>query len=249
MVEYSVPLALYDFLPVIFTALGLHWVQRMVAFVSVDMGRIAAVGAALVVSGGAAKAVWKLLMAVTSGSLDVRWLDDSLFVFMATGFLLLASSVWGLTRIVRGLSLKPARALAVISVTVTLGFSAALALLLPESPAWSRVLLGAMVTAALAMDVLFVIFTVRERLPQATALMVANVMGTLALSVMARIPDQSVELQWAEQTVNSASWLAFAAATSIIYAHTRARFGVDASRTGALASVREPVGEGLSSSG
>lgn len=228
--EYSISLALYDFLPVAFTAVGLYWVERMVAFISSGLGRTAALGALLVVAGGLAKAVWKLVMSLSGGTLDIRWLDNSLFTLMAPGFLLLAASVWGVTRVVRGLSPEPVRLLGPLSVTLVLGAAVVMRVLRPESPAWSRILLTAMVVAALAMNVMFVIFAIRERLAPAAALMIVNLMGTLALNALARLPEQTIPLQWVEQTLNTASWLAFALATGMIYAHTRARFGVDDGR-------------------
>lgn len=228
MTEYTIPLALYDFVPVVFTGVALFWVTRMVAFVCSEMGRTVAIGAALVVAGGTAKATWKLIMAASGSAVDVRWLDNSLFIFMAPGFLLLAFGVWGMTRIVRRLSSTPARVLRPLSVALTLAGATLLAVLLPGSPAWSRLLLGVMVPAALALNVLFVIFAVRERLAWATALLLANLGGTLVLNWMARLPEQTIPLQWAAQTVNSVTWLAFAVAAHLVYAHTRARFGVDA---------------------
>jgi hypothetical protein len=235
MAEYTVPLALFDYLPVVFTAVALYWVVRMVVFVSPEMGRMAAIGALLVVTGGAAKATWKLIMAASDGAMDIRWLDASLFIFMAPGFILLACAVWGLTRIVRDLSPLPARILGPAGVVATLGASVAFAVAAPDSPAWSRVLLGAMVFAALALSVLFIIFAIRERLHAATLLLLLNLAGTFALSAMARLPEQTIPLQWAEQTVNAASWLAFAVAANLVYAHTRERFGVDlATQTASL---------------
>ncbi len=238
--HYTVLLALYDFLPVLFTGVALYWVVRMVGFVCSEMGRTVALGALLVLAGGTAKATWKLIMAISSGAVDIRWLDNSLFVFMAPGFLLLAFGVWGMTRIVRQLSATPPRVLGPLSVALTLAVSLALALLMPDSPAWSRVLLGMMVVAALGLNVLFVIFAVRERLNLATLLLATNLVGTLVLNFLARLPNQTIPLQWVEQTVNSASWLAFAVATGIVYAHTRERYGVDAAAaTCALASGTE----------
>lgn len=237
---YTIPLAVYDFLPVLFTAVALSWVVRMVVFVCTEMGRTVALGAVLVVTGGTAKATWKLIMAVSGGTLDIRWLDNSLFVFMAPGFLLLASGVWGMTRIVRRLSATPARVLGPLSVIATLSGSVALALLIPDSPAWSRLLLGMMVLAALTLNVLFVVFAVREKLVLATLLLAANLAGTLVLNSLARLPDQTIPLQWVEQSINSASWLAFAVATGLVYAHTRTRYGVDAAAEEcALASAAE----------
>ena len=65
--EYTVSLALVDFLPVIFTAIGLIYIARMVSHISQAHGQAAYVGAILTVAGGFFKAVWKLLIASSGG--------------------------------------------------------------------------------------------------------------------------------------------------------------------------------------
>ncbi len=96
-VHYTVSLALVDFLPValsgIGTALLARSAQRRVAGV-LSWGLL---GAALVTTGGACKAVWKIVIAATE--IDIYWLDDLLFVFLLPGFALLA---WALVSAVRG---------------------------------------------------------------------------------------------------------------------------------------------------
>ena len=101
--EYTLSLALVDFLPVTFTAIGLYYIVRMVAHINLLQGRVAALGAVLTVAGGFFKAVWKLLMASSSGAIDINWMEDGLFVFMAPGYTLLAFSVWQTVRSVRGM--------------------------------------------------------------------------------------------------------------------------------------------------
>jgi hypothetical protein len=213
----TIPLAIYDFVPVAVTALGLYWVWRAVAAVSSPMGPMALAGSILVVLGGASKALWKLVLAVSSGSVDPTWLSDSLFVLMAPGFVLLAAAVWAATRDARGLSARAPHTIGPVVAVATLAVSGILATLLPGSPAWSRVLLSVMVVAVLVLNALLVAVSVRQRSTPATVLLAFNIVGTLALNAMARVPVQSVSLQWVEQTVNAASWLAFTGAAYLIY--------------------------------
>jgi hypothetical protein len=48
------------------------------------------------------------------------------------------------------------------------------------------------------------------------------------LNGMARMPEQTIALQWIEQSVNAVAWLAFAYAAARVYAHARTRFGKEA---------------------
>jgi hypothetical protein len=60
------------------------------------------------------------------------------------------------------------------------------------------------------------------------ALFIINLVGVFLLNGLARMPEQTIALQWIEESINTVSWLAFAVAAYKIYQHTRAAFGVDA---------------------
>ncbi len=225
---YTLELALVDYLPVAFTALGLFYIGRMVAHVDMGRGRVAAVGAVLTVAGGLAKATWKLIMALSRGSTDVVWLDNSLFILMAPGYTLLAYGVWQTMQQMRGRTtghrwLPPTVFIGVVFVAAVL-----MALMRPDSPAWERILLTVMVLATVVTGVLLIVFSFRQKLPLPAWLFVLNLAGVFVLNGMARMPDQTIVLQWIEQSINAVAWLAFAYAAARVYAHTRARFGVDA---------------------
>lgn len=238
MGEYTLSLALVDYLPVAFTALGLFYIVRMVAHVDAAQGRVAAVGAVLTVAGGFAKATWKLIMALSGGATDVTWLDNSLFILMAPGYTLLAYSVWQTTRRVRGQRTWHRWLPPVAFIALFFAGSLFLALSRPGSPAWERVLLSVMVLATVVTGVLLIAFSFRRRLPLAAWLFVLNLVGVFMLNGMARMPEQTIALQWIEQSVNAVAWLAFAYAAARVYAHARATFGVDEGRASrAVAAV------------
>src|SRR5215204_1896427 len=96
--EFTLPLAILDFVPVLFTGIGLMYVIRLIFLVLPAQGRTAFLGGVMVVTGGSLRAVWKLLIVLSSGNLVVDWMGNSLFVLMAPGYVLLAWSIWQLMR-------------------------------------------------------------------------------------------------------------------------------------------------------
>jgi len=225
--EYTLSLALVDFLPVAFTAIGLFYIVRMVAHIDSLRGKVAALGAALTVAGGFFKALWKLLMASSGGAIDINWMEDGLFVFMAPGYVLLAYSVWQTVRSVRGM--KTFHAWMTPAIFIALMFAGSIYLFTsnPASPAWERVLLSVMVLATVVTGVLLIVFGFRQKMPMAGWLFILNLVGIFVLNGMARMPEQTIVLQWIEESINTTSWLVFMFAASKVYEYTRANFGVD----------------------
>lgn len=223
--EYTLSLALVDFLPVAFTALGLLYIIRMVGHINTVQGRVAAVGAFLTVGGGFCKAVWKTLMATSGGTIDIRWMDDGLFAWMAPGYTLLAWSVWQTVRSVQGK--KTFHPWLVPFIIFESFFAVATYLYFANpGPAWERVMLSLMVLATVVTGILLIAFGFRQKLPLAGWLFVVNLVGIFLLNGLARIDHQTIPLQWTEQTINAVSWLCFAVAARKVYENTRANFGV-----------------------
>lgn len=223
---YTLSLALTDFLPVAFSAVGMFFVARMVAHLSRRHGRMALLGATLIVVGGFIKAVWKTIMAATNGTVNIVWMDDGLFVWMAPGFVLMAWAVLSAVQLARGQKPKSVWVVPLVIIASMFATSIFMAFRSPDTPTWSRILLGSMVLATVATSVLLVIFAVRQKMPFLAGLFILNLIGVFALNGMARMPDQTIALQWVEEVINAVSWLAFAFAAYKIYQHTRAIFGV-----------------------
>ena len=228
--EYTVTLALVDFLPVAFTAAGLFYVARMVNHLNPAQGSIAALGAFLTVAGGFFKALWKLVMATSGGATDINWMEDGLFVWMAPGYTLLAWSVWQAIRTARGQRVLHTWVAPVAFIVVMFAGSTYLFISRPESPAWERVLLSVMVLATVITGVFLVVFAFRQKLPLAGWLFLLNLLGIFLLNGLARLPEQPISLQWIEEGINTVAWLAFAWGAYRVYQHTRVTFGVDAAR-------------------
>lgn len=222
--EYTISLALVDFLPVIFTAIGFYFLYRMVTHVDATQGRIFLVGAVLTVIGGFIKATWKLIIA--SSGTDIRWMDDGMFAWMAPGYVLIAWSIWQTVRNVQGKkTFNPWLTPAVIGVLTLVG-SYYLNTSIPESSAWKLTLLSVMVIASVVTSVLLIAFAFRQKLTLAGVLFAVNLIIIFVMNGLARIPEQTIALQWVEESINTISWLCFAIASKKVLENTQENFGV-----------------------
>jgi len=224
--EYTVSLALVDFLPVAFTAIGLIYIARMVSYISTAHGQAAYVGAVLTVAGGFFKALWKLLIASSGGAIDINWMEDGLFVWMAPGYTLLLWSVWQTVRGVNNKKMLNAWIAPLAFIAVMLAGSFYLYTSNPASPAWERVLLSVMVLATVVTGLLLIVFGFRQKMPLAGWLFIINLVGIFLLNGLARMDEQTITLQWIEESINTISWLSFAVAAKKVFAYTRNNFGV-----------------------
>lgn len=218
---YTLPLALVDFLPILFSAVGMFFVSRMAGRWGRALMQMATVGAVLIIAGGLFKAIWKTCMAATNGAVDIRWMDDGLFVWMAPGFVLLAWAMLGAAQGAQGKSLKLTWPVPMGLIAVMFLASGYLALARPDAPTWSRVLLGAMVLATVAVSLLLIILSFRLKMPLMAGLFFLNLIGVFILNGLARMDEQTIALQWIEESINAVAWLAFAYAAWKIYQKTR----------------------------
>jgi hypothetical protein len=236
--EYSLSLALVDFLPVIFTAIGLSYIARMVNHVDSKQGKAAWLGIVLVVTGGLFKAIWKTIMAGTANAVDVTFLDKGLFAFMAPGYTLLMWSVWQSVRKLNNRSVYHAWAVPGIFIVLMFAYSFYLGQTQPGTPAWSRVLLTVLVIMTVITGLALIYFGYRQKMPLVGALFIVNLVGVMLLNGLARLPEQTLVLQWIEEGINTVSWLSFAFAAYKIYQHVRERYRVGSgSYKGAMVQI------------
>ena len=210
MTEYTLALALEDYIPVIFSSMGLYFISRMVGRADGRLGQMATIGWILITTGGFLKATWKLMMAVSGAQTDIVWMDKGMFVWMAAGFTLVAFAVWFMSearegkrpqRVWLGPGLVLALSLAAISFT---GFPD------PAVNSWRFILLGVMTIGNVVLVVLLIQQARRLGLNKMALLFLANIVIVFILSGLARIPDQTIPLQWTEQLLNTFAQGAFA---------------------------------------
>ncbi len=211
METYTLGLALEDFLPVIFSSIGLYFVSRMVKNVNARLGQMATIGFILVSIGGFLKATWKLTMALTNAQTNIAWFDKGMFMWMSVGFTLLAFALWFMSEIRSG---KRQLGRIWLGPSIVLGLSL-VAILFTGFPdltvnTWRFILLGVMTIGNVVMVVLLIQQARYNNLNKMAWLFLANIVIVFVLSGLARMPDQSIPLQWTEQLLNTFGQGAFA---------------------------------------
>lgn len=195
MKDYTIALALFDYVPIAFTALGMYWLCQSEIFKFPTVRKLAVIGAGLIISGGLLKASWKLIVASTGE--HIVWMNNSLFILMAPGFTLLSFAL--LIRHSQSVRLRIPIAITSIPPLVAL----TIFLTNPEQRLWFFWLLT-VVTLANTI-VIFMLARVgwetKDRI--ISVLYILSFVGTLSLSGLARIPEQTAALQWIEESINA----------------------------------------------
>ena len=210
MAQYSLAVALFDFVPVAVCAAALAALAAGIGARRPALAPLAWTGAMLVPKGGQCKASWKLLIA--AGHAPIAWLENLLFIALAPGFTALALAMHHAVRpaaaSAAAASVPTARVLAWIA--LPLGVAALLALALPGR-AWFAWLIAVTTVANGAL----VVHAIRASRASglawpAPASFAASFAATLALAGLARLPD-SEAAAWVQETVNLGAQAALAA--------------------------------------
>lgn len=187
--EYTSGLALEDFVPVVLAAAGCFFLAEAAGRSVPAVRRPALVGAALIILGGLCKATWKLLVTLTPCH-DVALLQQLLFPLLSAGFAIV------------GWAVLSGRAGAVAGrwpwlVVLGIAWVGAIA------SRTMKPLLGATAILAVATAVIALMWAVRIPDRLAVALFVVYIVGSLVLPPLGSQPNQSLDVQWIEQLVNT----------------------------------------------
>ena len=195
MQDYSLGLALFDYLPVAMSALGLGLLAQLLSRALPGALGPLLVGAGLVVAGGLSKATWKLIWVLTEQ--DIGVLDALLFICIAPGMILLACHAAAASKRWRnaGAAAHPGRNSLLLAAA---GLAAAFA----EGRAWFFVLLAAGATANIVLALLLIRLSWGWGQRSAAAFLLLSILLTLGLSALARVPEQTAALQWLEESIN-----------------------------------------------
>lgn len=210
METYSLALALEDFVPVIFSSLGIWFISQMVLQIDDALGRMAQTGWLLITIGGSLKAVWKLLMALSDTQINIVFFDKSLFVWMGVGFVLMSYAVSYALRVVDDRNPRK-RVWLWPRITIVVFFAGGFATGFPDLSVstWRFLFLGMLTIANVVLAVLLIRRARRLGMPLVALLFVVNIVVVFVLSGLARIPVQSIPLQWVEQILNTIGQGAF----------------------------------------
>ena len=201
MDRYTLELALFDYLHVIVAAIGLYLVCRYCAMVGGRDGPWIYLIPLIAVTGGTLKATWKLIV-VLSGT-SIQWMSDQLFFFLASSYVLMASLVvMSLRAGARGEVMRETwwRIPTVLAVGLVL---AALAIAnLSAGRSWVILLLATLSITNLVFSIRLIAHSAARRNWLSTLGFSLNLIVAYTLVGLARIPEQTLELQWAEEVLN-----------------------------------------------
>ena len=204
MYQYSLVLALTDYIPIIFSGLGLWFTAKAIEQHEASIARLMRWATLFLVMGGLCKASWKLLIA--SVDVNLIWLNHALFMFMAPGFTFIAFAMWAGRRQLAGKPLKatawrcPASATALFAL---LAVGAAIAQ--DGGRTWFFILLLQLTVANILFTWHATKYSVMRQNRLAGALYVLNIIGVFAMSGFARVGDPSEAFQWLAQLTNTAT--------------------------------------------
>jgi hypothetical protein len=224
--EYTIFMALQDYLPVLLSSVGLFFLSRMVARIDQDSGRLATLGWILITLGGLNKATWKLIMAATSSQTNLVWLDDSLFVLLGTGFLFMGFAIWYAQRRMQEKQLPFFKNVYIVPVTIAavfVGLAVFMSLSQPTTRIPFYMLLGLTTVGNFVTGGLLIRQGLQQGSRLAALLFGFNLLAILMLTGMARIDPQTIPLEWAAQITNTISNAAFAFAAYKLAQLTTAR--------------------------
>lgn len=205
--EYTIALAVEDYIPVILSSAGLLLLAQMVGRLHKQAGMMAYAGFLLITLGGVFKASWKFTIALTGK--DIVWMDNSLFVLLGPGFALMAWGLWSAQQTLKNEPVPHLVWLRPLAVIALFGTGAVSSYLVQGGRTWVFILLGLTTFSNLAVGILLIRQARQNGLKTAAALFLFNLVAVFTLSGLARIEPQTIPLQWSEQIINTFSQGAF----------------------------------------
>jgi hypothetical protein len=204
--EYSVPLALQDYMTVIFSGIGLLLLAIMINRLDRSLGRMAFIGVALTVLGGTLKASGKLVMAL--GGPDLAVLHLALFPLIAPGFTLIAWSLWQIRHLMRGE--KQARQPWLVPILAIALFAVGVLYIGMNGGPWRVPLILLSTISNFALLLLLIVAAWGRGMWLTGGLFLVTLLVVLAMSQMASLPNPTIAMIWTEQVSQTIAWGLFA---------------------------------------
>jgi hypothetical protein len=203
--EYSLALALEDYLPVIFSLIGVWFIARTIQQFDRTLGMMAFTGLALLAVGGILKATWKVLMAINGT--DISLFSQALFPMIAPGFTLIATAVYSYTRQLQA-KLGLHRPWLIPLIVISL-FAIGSALIAVNGGPWRVPLIMLATIGNVALLLMLAIGAWKRRMRPLAVVFVIVLITIIGLSQMATNMPQTIPVQWFEQIVQTLAQLAF----------------------------------------
>lgn len=197
MENYTVPMAIFDFIPNIAFLVGAFFLVK-IALIGKGQpcSRMVMAGALLVALGGILKATWKLLYAASIA--DIHFLGELQFILLTPGF-------FGLLIAIILLARKQANNRQIAAFAIA---------------PWKLPLLFVMTITSLGAYGILTYISFRRKIPYAAIGFILAFIGVLLMGGLASQP-QTVSLQWIEQSINSIANIGFAIGCILLYRNYR----------------------------
>lgn len=204
MSHYSLAVALFDYLPVLLSALAMASLARLVRRRAPALGPYAVGAAVLIPFGGLCKASWKLIIALGG---DARpWLESLLFLSLAPGFVTMAC-VLAIAR-KPSATMRDPRPLALLAIAPVV-LALALMTALPGSRAAFFLLLGITTVATVTLLAHAIMAARSAGLTGVAVLFTYALVATLAMGGLARLAAGEASA-WLQEGVNASIQAALA---------------------------------------
>lgn len=200
MENYTLGLALFDYLPVIAAGFGLYLICKYCAGLADYDGYWIVIIPLVALTGGTLKASWKLIWALEHVS--YQWMSDQLFFFLASAYVFMAALVVKSLRAAgAGRELATYWWLLPLQVVVVVLAAAFYLKTSTDGRTWNFLLLAVLSIA----NLVFLLTLVGHAWKRANWMAVGAFVGNLVLSYslvgLARM-EQTAELQWIEEFLN-----------------------------------------------
>ena len=226
MTDFTLSLALFDFLPVLFTGLAVYWIAAMAQTSDTEQSYLPFLGAALVFGAGALKATWKLTVTLTQQ--DISWMANALFLLMAPGFVLLVVGLWEQRRRLAGKTMPIwGWSVAWLLIVLTYGLAAYRTWLAPVERGWFMPMMSLASLGNITLTILLFMTAWGQGKRGLAFLFTVNLAMVFALIPIAQVAHKSIALHWFEEALTTFGAACFAVAAYRLYqllalAHTRA---------------------------
>jgi hypothetical protein len=210
MENYSLSLALFDYIPVLLSTFGLSLLAQLNARVLPASRQLLWAAVALVAAGGLSKASWKLTWVLSQ--VDVSLLSNLLFILMAPGMVLLAFHTAAASRRWRGGQAGKPLISSLLVIVAALAVAGYLSVSQPEGRAWFFALLATASLANISMSGVLIRLSWGFGQRGTALIFLFSILVILSLSGLSRISAGSAPLQWLAECLNFLAHGSFALA-------------------------------------
>lgn len=215
MQSFTLSLALFNFLPVVFTALAMVFIVRLLHTYRTDILPFAIAAAILIVAGGLAKACWKLIFTLTGT--DILWLSNALFPLIGPGFFMLA--VLGVASLYQQRSQNHIPrpwlwAFLCIAAFFALAAWRSWGLDIPRG--WFLPIMTLTTLGNLGLSIVLIVMAFMQRQRGIAILFILNIVMIFALQPIAMTEPKTVSLHWVEQILTALGTLCFSVASYLL---------------------------------